>query len=178
MDQRMRFVLRAVLNNAATALHEMNDAMSNGTGIAVDGIVGRAVTHQEIDAAREWVDRHKDPKPPDIVTILRDLPLMELYKVQGMVRDAIDREHEHLLDSVVAFNETALGRASYGVHLRHATYGTYWCQKVGSRGRWRVWKMVEGKRGLKRGPMVLRESMNSDLDNLKIQIALGHYKDS
>ena len=40
-----------------------------------------------------------------------------------------------------------------------------------------MWKMVQGQRGLKQGPMVVEEAMG-DLDDLKIHVALGYYKDS
>jgi hypothetical protein len=106
-----------------------------------------------------------------VLNSLNDLPLMELYKVASETQRAIEKQKRLLISSVSA------ERNERTVYLKHPTNGTYVCKQVAYRGRWRMWKMVPGQRGLKQGPMVVHEAMG-DLDDLRIQVALGYYKDS
>jgi len=105
-----------------------------------------------------------------LVESINKLPLMQLYDVQSIVGPAIEKELRRLRASVIRKNE------GKNVYLEHPENGTYICKNVAYAGRWRMWKMVQGVRGLKRGPMVVEEAFG-DIDDLKIHVALGYYKD-
>lgn len=106
-----------------------------------------------------------------MLSFLDNLSLMDLYKVKTEVYRKIDRQKKLLINSVV------VEKNKHGtIYLKHLTNGTYVCKKVAYGGRWRVWKMISGQRGLKQGPVVIKEE-SCDLDSLIIQVALGYYKD-
>ena len=107
---------------------------------------------------------------------LNDVGLMDLYKLRNEVQQAIDKEKKRLIGSVsVEKNEHGT------IFLTHQTNGSYVCKRAAFRSRWRMWKMVQGQRGLKQGPVVVHEHGGygswEELDDLKIHVALGYYKD-
>jgi hypothetical protein len=111
----------------------------------------------------------------DVLNSLNGLSLADLYKVQVELGRAIEKQKKLLIGSVsVEKNEHGT------IYLKHLTNGTYVCKRVAYMGRWRMWKMIQGQRGLKQGPMVVHECSGygswEDLDGLKIQVALGYYK--
>lgn len=106
----------------------------------------------------------------EILYEVNGLSLPDLYTIQNEVAARIDKEKRRLINSVSTM------RNEHGTTLKHPTHGTYICKNAAYKGRWRMWKMIPGQRGLKQGPVVVEEAMG-DLDSLKIQVALGHYKD-
>jgi len=107
----------------------------------------------------------------DVITACADLPLMQLYMVQSSVGQEIEKQKRLLIKSVTVEKEDRK------VFLKHPVNGTYVCKPVAFKGRWRMWKMIPGVRGLKEGPVVVNEH-SGDLDDLKIHVALGYYKDA
>jgi phage gp16-like protein len=79
----------------------------------------------------------------DILTACDSLSLMDLYKVQSDIEQKIEKQKCDLINSVKS------ERDGQKVFLKHPTNGTYLCKQAAYAGRWRMWKMVEGQRGLK-----------------------------
>ena len=100
---------------------------------------------------------------------LTGLSLMDLYDVQRKVVKLIEEKKRQLILSV-SVEKNAHGATI----LKHPTNGSYIVKPHAYRGRLRMWKMVEGQRGLKQGPVVEHEAMGN-LDDLRIGIALGNY---
>ena len=106
-----------------------------------------------------------------IPNFIKGMPLMDLYEVRAGVEREIERQKKLLINSV------SVEKNQFGtIYLNHTTNGTYVCKKAAYKGRWRMWKMIPGQRGPKQGPVVVNEHQG-DLDDLRIQVALGYYKD-
>jgi hypothetical protein len=107
----------------------------------------------------------------DIFSGVEQMPLMDMYEVARWWDLAINKRRKSLMESVsVEKNKNG------ATILSHPDNGSYIVKPWAFRGRLRMWKMIPGSRGLKQGPMVVKEH-TGDLDSLKVQIALGHYKE-
>ena len=106
----------------------------------------------------------------ELLAACKDLSFTELSGLPSLINREIEKREKSLINSVV------VEKNKDTIRLSHPDNGKYVCRQVAFARRWRMWKMIPGKTGFKRGPMVVEESLGG-LDSLKIQVALGHYKD-
>jgi hypothetical protein len=92
-----------------------------------------------------------------IIQNLSDAELQSKIALYGKILESLTREQENR--SVEAARQVTVTKLAEGhFTFQHPTAGEFEAKRIAHGGRYRVWRRVQGSRGMKRGPVIIQES--------------------